>query len=374
MMKKENKVRIILSLILIVLWISFPLMAENEKGSFLQRKVNDLSKNKASLTEKFALAQSDFQKTKGGNFYFTVYTFLSRHKIHEDSCWSGKDHAVAVKAEKIKISSKGKGWNTVETTGDKDKEGAQTGLLLLHNLFQKSDEFADARLIDIDETYEFFETPVYWLGEVNTEESFLFLEKNFESQDTHLREDLVFIISSHSSPETYNFLKKAALGTYTNKVRKTAIFWLGNYKDEKSLNCLKEIYAKEQDTKIKEHIVFALQLSSQKQALEELIRIARTDSNREVRKNAVFWIGQKASAECIKALKEIVQEPKEESDIKEHAVFAISQLPKEKSVPLLVDIARTNKSAAVRKKAIFWLGQTGSDEALKFFEEILLKK
>jgi HEAT repeat protein len=55
-------------------------------------------------------------------------------------------------------------------------------------------------------------------------------------------------------------------------------------------------------------------------------------------------------------------------------VFAISQLPQEKSVPLLIDIAENNKSASVRKKAIFWLGQTGDEEALKYFEKILLKK
>jgi RNA polymerase sigma factor (sigma-70 family) len=94
----------------------------------------------------------------------------------------------------------------------------------------------------------------------------------------------------------------------------------------------------------------------------------------KVRESAVFWLGQKASAESIKALKDIVDEPKEESGLKDQAVFAISQLPKEKSVTMLIDIAKTNKSPSVRKKAIFWLGQTGDESALKFFEEILLKK
>jgi HEAT repeat protein len=43
-------------------------------------------------------------------------------------------------------------------------------------------------------------------------------------------------------------------------------------------------------------------------------------------------------------------------------------------VPILINIAKTNKSPSVRKQAIFWLGQEDSEEALKFFEEILLKK
>jgi HEAT repeat protein len=41
---------------------------------------------------------------------------------------------------------------------------------------------------------------------------------------------------------------------------------------------------------------------------------------------------------------------------------------------MLIDIAKTNKNPKVRKQAIFWLGQTGAPEALKFFEDILLKK
>ncbi len=37
----------------------------------------------------------------------------------------------------------------------------------------------------------------------------------------------------------------------------------------------------------------------------------------------------------------------------------------------LIEVARTNKNRAVRKQAIFWLGQSNDARALKFFEEIL---
>ena len=70
----------------------------------------------------------------------------------------------------------------------------------------------------------------------------------------------------------------------------------------------------------------------------------------------------------------IVDAADSESGLKDQAVFAISQLPKDKSVPMLIDLAKANKSVEVRKKAIFWLGQSGDPAALKFFEDILLKK
>ena len=52
-------------------------------------------------------------------------------------------------------------------------------------------------------------------------------------------------------------------------------------------------------------------------------------------------------------------------------MFAVSQLPKEESVPLLIKLARGNRNPAVRKQAMFWLGQSGDPQALAFFEEVL---
>jgi HEAT repeat protein len=40
-------------------------------------------------------------------------------------------------------------------------------------------------------------------------------------------------------------------------------------------------------------------------------------------------------------------------------------------VPQLLHVAQTNSDPAVRKEAIFWLGQTHDPRALSYFEEIL---
>jgi HEAT repeat protein len=54
-------------------------------------------------------------------------------------------------------------------------------------------------------------------------------------------------------------------------------------------------------------------------------------------------------------------------------VFALSQLPADDGVPRLIDVARTHSNAAVRKQAMFWLGQSKDRRALAFFESVLLK-
>ncbi len=52
-------------------------------------------------------------------------------------------------------------------------------------------------------------------------------------------------------------------------------------------------------------------------------------------------------------------------------MFALSQLPKDDGVPKLIEVARNNRNPAVRKQAMFWLGQSNDPRALAFFEEVL---
>jgi HEAT repeat protein len=65
----------------------------------------------------------------------------------------------------------------------------------------------------------------------------------------------------------------------------------------------------------------------------------------------------------------IEQDP--DTEVKKKAVFALSQLPKDEGVPLLIKVARTNKNPAVRRQAMFWLGQSKDPRAIDFFADVL---
>ena len=54
-------------------------------------------------------------------------------------------------------------------------------------------------------------------------------------------------------------------------------------------------------------------------------------------------------------------------------MFALSQLPKDEGIPLLIKVAKSNQNPAVRKQAMFWLGQSKDPRALDFFAEVLSK-
>src|SRR5207247_455586 len=96
-----------------------------------------------------------------------------------------------------------------------------------------------------------------------------------------------------------------------------------------------------------------------------------TERDQEAKKQAIFWLGQKAGERSLKALGDTVNSNDEETEVQKQAVFAISRRQKDEAVPLLIKIAKTHPKAAVRKQAIFWLGQTGDERAVAYFKELL---
>ncbi|HEX9164324.1 MAG TPA: HEAT repeat domain-containing protein [Gemmatimonadales bacterium] len=107
----------------------------------------------------------------------------------------------------------------------------------------------------------------------------------------------------------------------------------------------------------------------------DLLRIGRNANlPRETRKQAVFWLSQDAGDAATRGLADLAEDQKQDRDVREHAVFALSQLDDDKGTEALIRLAKTNNDPAIRKRAIFWLGQSDDPRALALFEELLTRK
>jgi len=103
-----------------------------------------------------------------------------------------------------------------------------------------------------------------------------------------------------------------------------------------------------------------------------LLRLTRNEALPEqTRRSAVFWLGQQAGDRITRELSAFVNESDADREVRQHAVFALSQRPRDEAVPELVRIARTHRDPEIRKTAMFWLGQSGDPRAIALFEEIL---
>jgi hypothetical protein len=124
-----------------------------------------------------------------------------------------------------------------------------------------------------------------------------------------------------------------------------------------------------------EKAIFPATLADSADIWPDLIKIARNvDVPRSTRNQSVFWLGQAAGDAATRGLSDIVVDNGVDRDVREHAVFALSQRPREQAVPALIAVAKTNKDPEIRKKALFWLGQSNDPRALDLFEELLTKK
>jgi len=92
-----------------------------------------------------------------------------------------------------------------------------------------------------------------------------------------------------------------------------------------------------------------------------------------VKRSAVFWLGQAAGDAATRGLTDLVDDGSADHEVRETAVFALSQRPHEEGVPALIRIVKENKDPDLRRKAIFWLGQSDDPRALSLFEELLTR-
>ncbi len=106
---------------------------------------------------------------------------------------------------------------------------------------------------------------------------------------------------------------------------------------------------------------------------EGILRVARDRSLRSgLRKSGLFWAGQLATEVVVAPLEAVAREDDAEQEVREAAVFALSQHQGDAAVPVLMDLALDAPHAGTRKSALFWLAQRDEPGIADFFADIIL--
>jgi hypothetical protein len=128
------------------------------------------------------------------------------------------------------------------------------------------------------------------------------------------------------------------------------------------------------ESRASEKAIFAAILADSVTVWPDLLKIAKQpDISRKVRRSAVFWLGQAAGDAATRGLVDLVDDRSGDREVRETAVFALSQRPHDEGVPALIRIAKQNPDPELRRKAIFWLGQSEDPRAISLFEELLTR-
>ena len=187
-------------------------------------------------------------------------------------------------------------------------------------------------------------------------------------------------IALTDGPEATAALREWTAAKYPLAVRDKAAFWLANERGREGFETVSSLLKSDKDDALRQKLVFDLTLvrgESQKAAVDALIAAAKTDAAPKVKSQAQFWLAQMAgkkmlggNAEAVRVLTDEARNDPEAS-MRKSALFALSRLPEEQGVPELIQVASSNKDAATRKEAIFWLGKAKDPRALAYLEKVV---
>lgn len=153
-------------------------------------------------------------------------------------------------------------------------------------------------------------------------------------------------------------------------LRAVPVYWLKRVGQEESLRRLEWLFDGNPQPGLRKDLVTAIGLHGQSDLIVSLLKKALDKGqDSRVRKSAVFWLSQQAARKACSALEDVVADTDEKSELREQAVFALSQ--HELGVDALIKLAKSGHAARLRRKAIFWLGQSDDPRALQTILDIL---
>ena len=222
-----------------------------------------------------------------------------------------------------------------------------------------------------DPDHEVREQAVFWLSQVGTERAVGALDSILRtSSDRRLQDKAIFALSQQDSPRA-----RQALRTYAERtdapegLREQAIFWIGQSGGAESGTYLRELFGRIKGEELRKKILFSVSQMGGQENGKWLIGVARDRAQPvEVRKQALFWAGQGgASLADLTGLYSTF----DDRDMKEQLIFVYSQRDEPAAVDKLLEISRRDPDPELRKKALFWLGQSDDPRAAQALQDII---
>ncbi|HQR38158.1 MAG TPA: HEAT repeat domain-containing protein [Blastocatellia bacterium] len=284
----------------------------------------------------------------------------------------------------------------------------ETRNLAVFMLYEKSTARPDrVEVYNLDRKRGYDGYPVMWTGRAASDESLKLLGDLLASQPSGwVAERTVAAIALHADARAAGMLEGIARSSPYDGARSAALRWLGIVSDDVSFLAGFVRDAKE-SLDLRKEAIMAIGISSAGNSVSQLSALFAEATNRELRESIVDAVGihsgrddSDASIDFLirvvdgehdvalrkkaifwlgqkagsRSLSALEDEVESpEEEMQAQAVFAISQRDKDEAVPILIRLARTHRSPVVKRQAIFWLGQIDDERVVPFLKELLGK-
>ncbi|MDB4908875.1 MAG: hypothetical protein JWO05_3659 [Gemmatimonadetes bacterium] len=159
----------------------------------------------------------------------------------------------------------------------------------------------------------------------------------------------------------------------TRDTRRQAIQWIGVLGDREQVPALASlVHADDSEDGIATSALGALAALRNDAGLPTLLGIARnTAESITLRKSALFWAGQSPTTKTSDIVE--VYEGATNRDLREHAIFVLSDRHDEPSLQALLNIAKTDRDTRMRGRALFWLAERDDPRVTKLISDLIGK-
>lgn len=184
-------------------------------------------------------------------------------------------------------------------------------------------------------------------------------------------ESALATLAIHRGDLARDALAGFARGDARAEVRKWAVFWLAMLRGADGAEISSSVMFDDKDSEVRKHAAFAMAQTKSPRVAPDLIRQGNTDKVGDVRAQAWFWLAQTGAAEAERTIGQALRKDADEH-VREQAIFALSQLPDERAARALIATAEDQSlPREQRKRAVFWLSQSESNQAQAYLEKVL---
>jgi hypothetical protein len=262
-----RKISIFLVIIALALAVT-PAFAQDQRN---YTKADFIKVEGSNLNDKIDRAVKQFKDSKQGDTVWLAYHFPPREDSHV-GMFSG---TVYRDSDGIKLERK--------------EDTTQIAVFLLTDLTGSQPKFTRVKTFNLSEPLVFENRPVYWLGDVDANQSIAVIETAMRSdaQSRDLARGALRAISVHNSPRAISLLKDVAAKDPDIELQRSAISNLSRVRTDEGLNALVELYDNTSNDTLKEEIIAAIARNESRKAMDKLQAIAKNDASPKMRQRAI---------------------------------------------------------------------------------------
>jgi HEAT repeat protein len=212
---------------------------------------------------------------------------------------------------------------------------------------------------------------VFWLSQVDDERAVGMLEDILRTaRDGDIRDKAIFGLSQHRSGKGYAILRTyAENANEPEDLRGKAIFWLGQKRAPEGGQYLRTLYSRLRSEELKDKVIFSISQQKDEESMKWLVDLASSSGEPIEMRKKALFWAGQSGGSLDKLV--TMYDRMKEREMKDQMIFVFSQRHERPAIDKLMDIARNDPDREARRKAMFWLGQSKDTRVAAFLSDMI---